>query len=350
MKIPKARQLPSGSWFIQLRIDGQSISITENKEEDCIAKAMAIKTGIIKARKAPEKKTLGEAYDAYIQDSYMLSPSTIASYQRLRKNTFQSLMPKQLSNLTNDAINREIKAMVRAGKSPKYIHNAVGLLRPVLKAYYKDFDLDITIPQKKKQKMDMPSDAEIQAIISAARGTELELPVLMGVWMGMRMSEIRGARFSDIHGNSLHICHAIVDDINGEPVEKDPKTYAGDRWIDIPEYIQSLLPDGDPGEHIVKLSGQAIYKRFSRMLEKAGIRHFRFHDLRHANAAAMIRLGIDAKYAQERNGWATDYMYKQVYGYVMSDKMSEESKKIDSYFLPKLTIANENANAIKKTK
>lgn len=348
MKVPKARHLDSGTWFIQLRLDGRSIPVSGQTEDECVAKAMAIKAGLVKAKKAPQKKTLGEAYDAYIVDCDLLSPSTIASYKRLRKNTFQSLMPRQLSNLTNEAINREIKAMQKAGKSPKYISNAVALLRPVLKTYYKDFELDISMPQvKKKAKIpqsQLPTEAEIEQIITVAKGTIMELPILMGVWMGMRMSEIRGAKFGDIVGNKLHICRAIVDDEKGNPVIKPPKTESGERWIDLPPYIQSLIPDGDPDDFIVKLSGQAIYKRFSRILEKAGIRHFRFHDLRHANAAAMISLGIDAKYAQERNGWATDYMYKQVYGYIMDSKMSEESRRIDLYFMSKMENANKNAN------
>lgn len=348
MKVPKARKLPSGSWTVQLRINGESISITRDTEKAAIAEAMAYKAGIMKAKRAPEKKTLGEAYDCYIKDRNMLSPSTIAGYKRLRNNTFQPLMSRQLSNITNEAINREIRLMSESGKSPKYIANAVGLLRPVLKEYHKDFDLEIKMPKKKrpksKAKSKLPTDKEIQDILTAAKGTEMELPILMGVWMGMRVSEIRGARFRDIEDNQLHICCVIVDDENGKPVEKDPKTDAGDRWIDIPPYVMSLIPDGEPDAHIVKLSGQAIYKRYSRLLEKAGIRHFRFHDLRCANAAAMIRLGIDSKYAMERNGWATEHMYKQVYGYIMDDQMSKESAVINAYFMPKIRIANKIAN------
>lgn len=51
----------------------------------------------------------------------------------------------------------------------------------------------------------------------------------------------------------------------------------------------------------------------------------------------MVRLGVDSRYAQERNGWASDRMYKQVYGYTMGDKMSDVSASIDSYFTDKLT-------------
>ena len=49
----------------------------------------------------------------------------------------------------------------------------------------------------------------------------------------------------------------------------------------------------------------------------------------------MVRLGIDSRYAQERNGWASDRMYKQVYSYTMGDKMSDVSASIDAYFTDK---------------
>ena len=218
MEIPTARRLPSGSWFVQLRIGGKSIPITASTKREAIAQAMAYKADIQRIRRSPEKRTLEQAYDDYIRDHPELSPSTIAGYKRLRNNTFQSLMPRQLGSITNAAINQEIRLMQASGCSPKYISNAVGLLRPVLKAYYKDFELDVTLPKKQRRRITMPSDADIQSIM----------------------------------------------------------------------------------------------------------------------AAAMIRLGIDSKYAMERNGWATDYMYKQVYGYIMEDKMSEESQKIGAYFLPKL--------------
>ena len=75
-------------------------------------------------------------------------------------------------------------------------------------------------------------------------------------------------------------------------------------------------------------------------MDAAGIPRCRFHDLRHANAAIMVRLGIESKYAQERNGWSSDRMYKQVYAYTMDDKMADADKAINSYFGNKMTTEN----------
>ena len=43
MKIPKARLLPSGRWFVQLRIDGKSLSNTFDSEKEAVTWATSIK-------------------------------------------------------------------------------------------------------------------------------------------------------------------------------------------------------------------------------------------------------------------------------------------------------------------
>ena len=53
MKVPKARRLPSGAWTVQLRLGGESISITRDTEKEAVAEAMAYKAGIMKAKKKP---------------------------------------------------------------------------------------------------------------------------------------------------------------------------------------------------------------------------------------------------------------------------------------------------------
>lgn len=338
MKVPKAQKMSSGNYFIRMRLGGQEITVTRPTEKEAIAEAMAIKAGIIKQKQAPDRITLGTAYERYIEiKEGVLSPATVAGYKRLSKNTFQALMGRQISSLTSESIQREISAMKKAGKSPKYIANASGLLSSVLKMFAPEFRYAVVLPQKEKPELRTPGDKEINAIMDAVRGTDVELPTLMAVWMGMRLSEIRGARYGDICDGKLHIRRAIVDDENGLPVVKTTKTAAGKRRVSIPDYIASIIPpSNNPEEYIVKASGQAIYKKFSRVLEKAGVEHMRFHDLRHVNAAVMVRLGVESRYAQERNGWSSDRMYKQVYAYTMQDQMDAVDSSINSYFANKI--------------
>ena len=334
MKISEPRRLPSGAWNVRVMVDGKRTSITRPTKKECLAVAAALKTGARAPATPAENKSLGQLYDEYIdQHRAVWSPSTLAGYLRLRRNTFQPLMLCKAGRITAPMIQREINAMTTAGKSPKYIANAHGLLHAVLAPVAPNLSFaDIVLPRKQKPDLRMLTDEEISRILMEAEGTEMELPILLALWMGMRMSEIRGVKRSDIREGKLHVCRAIVDDSDGRPAVKGTKTYAGDRWLALPDYVAGLVPDGPKDDFIVHLSGQAIYKRFSRLLDKAGISHCRFHDLRKANAAAMIRLGIDSKYAQQRNGWASDYMYKQVYGYTMPDQMAAVNDVINDYF------------------
>ena len=101
MKLPAIRQLPSGNWFCQLRLDGRSISITEPTYDKCKARAMAYKAGLLTARKTPQSVTLSKACDDYIDARRAIrSPTTIRGYEVIRNFAFQGLMGKRLSDLT----------------------------------------------------------------------------------------------------------------------------------------------------------------------------------------------------------------------------------------------------------
>lgn len=335
---PTARQLPSGSWTCRVRMDGRDVSITRPTKAEAVAEASAIKHGLKVPDKAASTITLREAYRNYIESrDGVISPSTAAEYKRLQKTSFQSLMDLPASSITSEQIQREIGKMVKNGKSPKYIRNVEGLLVSVLKQFAPDSRISVILPRKRRVELRRIEDPEIGKIIAAFSGTDMELPVLMALWMGMRMSEIRGARFEDISGGRLHICRAIVSGENGDEV-KPPKTFSGDRWVSVPDHIQTLIDATGRSEgYIVPISGQTIYNRFIRGLDAAGIPRCRFHDLRHANAAIMVRLGVESRYAQERNGWSDDWMYKQVYAYTMTDRMIEIDRSIDDYFDNKMT-------------
>ena len=52
MKIPKARLLPSGRWFVQLRIDGKSLPGTFDSEEEAITWATSMKQTLSSGKRA----------------------------------------------------------------------------------------------------------------------------------------------------------------------------------------------------------------------------------------------------------------------------------------------------------
>lgn len=333
MKTPKAKKLPSGSWFVRVRVNGQDICVTRDTEKAAVAEAMAIKAGIMEAKKRPDRKTLKEAYHQYIDSkSNILSPSTIAGYNRLSRNTYQSLMSISVCDITPALIQRETNFMAKT-HSPKYVRNAHGLLSAVLQSVNPGTQLTTTLPQKKKYEIVVPSTETQAQILRAAADTEIELPVNLAITMGLRMSEIRGLRMQHVKNGKLHVCQAIVDAEDGSPKIKTTKTFSGDRWLSITDNVQRLI-DALPTDtdYLVTLSAQAIYKRFERMLEKNKIPHMRFHDLRHAYASTMLMLGIPNKYIVERMGHSSDRMLQAVYQHIMDEKRQSVDDQATKFY------------------
>lgn len=332
MKIPKAVKLPSGSWYVNVMVGGKRLSITAPTKRDAEKEAAAIKSGA-KAAQFSQSLSVTQALDRYIDSkSAVLSPATIAGYRRIQKNLLEPIAGYPLSNLTQEQVQRWVNQLAKQGKKPKTVSNAHGLLSAVIGAYRPEMVLRTTLPQKVKTEISIPTEAELSAIFDAAKGTKYELPIMLAVWMGMRASEIRGLRWEDINGEYITVKRAIVEGENG-PVEKGTKTFSGTRTIHLPPYLADLIQQQDhTQDHIVTLSGHAMYNGFERICQKAGVPHFRFHDLRHMNASVMLAAGIPNKYAQERIGHATDNMLKTVYQHTIQEEQKKYSEEIDQRF------------------
>lgn len=339
-KLPTPQKLPSGMYRCQIMVGGERVSVVDDSPAVAQAKAVALKNGLIEEKKSGSSMTVGQAIDRYIESKdAVLSPSTVAGYRRIRKNALQDIMPVKLSDLTQERVQRAVNKMAKE-KSPKSVRNAHGLLSATLAEYRPDMVLRTTLPQKRKYDIAVPTDDDIGRIIETARGTEMELPVLLAVWLGLRVSEILGLTWDSLEGDMLHIKKAIVDGEDG-PIEKGTKTYSSDRKIRLPGYLVGLIEKQPKnGEHIILLSRRAIGGRFDTICKQAGVRHFRFHDMRHANASIMLALKVPDKYAMERMGHATNNMLKTVYQHTMRSKQDEVADVVDDYFSKKIRQAD----------
>jgi len=333
----KAKKLPSGNWNVKLFVgkeNGKRVYKSFTAPTKAEAELMAAQFKLDKKRKMnPVKLTVGEAIDKYIKDNAtLLSPSTIKGYKIIRRNHLQSLMNIQLCDITQNDINNAVKEDAKR-LSPKTVANAHGLLSTIIHEYRPDFMLNTKLPKKKKYISNMPDLPRLLDILKVVQGTEIEIPVLLAVWLGMRMSEIRGLKWSNVYDDHIIINNVIVD-TDDAPVEKDiTKSYTSTRKVWISKYLSEKLKNAPrKGEYVTTLSGQAIYKRFSRLLDKHSIEHCRFHDLRRVNASIMLMLDIPDKYAMERGGWATNSILKNVYQETFTSEKEVVNNKIDGFF------------------
>lgn len=312
---------------------GKYISFTSKlpgKAGKAEAELMAREYQLGRKQKREAGKTVGECIDEYISlKENILSPTTIAGYRKDRRNSLAPLCGTYLKDLTATDIQAFINRLA-INKSPKTVRNVHGLLVSVLNVYAPELNVRTTLPKPQKKIKQLP---EVADVLRAIKGSDIELPCLLALWCSLRMSEIRGAKRTNISGDILTICDTIVTADNEAIERSTTKTTESTRQIRLPEPIKALisaLPDDQ--QYLTTLSGQAIYKRFVRLLERNGLPHMTFHDLRHMNASVMLALGIPDKYAMERGGWSSPHIMKSIYQHTFSAERQAADDKIDTYF------------------
>ena len=271
--------------------------------------------------------------DQYIDLCRVLSPATVDGYEKIRRTSFFHLWGTPVEDLTQTsiqaAVNTEAMREGRRGRiSAKTLANEWGLVSSSL---WKICGLkyDVRLPQKVKTIKEYPEPA---AVMEAVRGSSIELPCLLALWLSFSMSEIRGLKWSDVQGDTITIRRVLVD-VDGVPTIKDTgKTDARIRRHRLPPYLQQLLAQTPhESDFIVPLNHDQIYGRFLTLCKKHGFT-IRFHDLRHLNASVMLQLNIPEKYAMERGGWKTPHIMKSVYEHTFSSQRIAVDDMVDTYF------------------
>ena len=155
------------------------------------------------------------------------------------------------------------------------------------------------------------------------------------------MSEVRGlTKTKSIRGNYLVVEEVVVDVDNQSIVKRKGKTKTRTRMHRMPAYIQELISRTDPQEdRLVPMTRSQVYFRFTRLIEKAGLKPMTYHDLRHVNASVMALLQVPDKYAQERGGWKTDAVMKKVYTHTFGQERQRVDNMIDEYFEGQIGMA-----------
>lgn len=328
-----AKKLPSGNYRVRLYLGKdengkdkyKSFTAPTKKQAETAAALYSIQ----KKKEDSAGMTVGQAIDSYISSKEnILSPSTIGGYRLTRKNHIQGLMDVKLDDLTNAEIQKEFNTEAKR-LSPKTLRNAHGLLSAALAMYLPDFTLHTTLPAKQHKIKNLPSPEEV---IKAVKGTRIELPVLLALWLSLRMSEVRGIRYKDIDGNTLTIQNTKIKFGAVEFEREQTKTFKSTRVLEIPEEIMKLIDTGEPDEYLIKLKAQTITKILKRIIKENTGKEMTFHDLRHLNASVMLELGVPEKYAMERGGWSSAHTLQTVYQHTFTEKRKSVDKQIDDYF------------------
>ena len=151
---------------------------------------------------------------------------------------------------------------------------------------------------------------EVNTLFDAAKGTKLEIPILFGAFYGLRRSEAIGLKWDaiDFDQNTITIRHTVTScDLDGKRIlvaSDTTKTKSSMRTLPLVPFMRErLLALKEEQEENRRLCGRSYIKdyigyvcvneigdlikphyvteSFPKLLKANGLRHIRFHDLRH---------------------------------------------------------------------
>lgn len=348
VSVPKPRQLPSGSFFAQLTIDGERYSITEPTEQEYYARARAMKLGLLKAKKKSPALPLGKAIDNYLSEKdNILSPSTLLGYQKMRKNRFKDWMDKDIHSINwNEMLNEE------AGKvSAKTVSNAWSLVHASVTAAGVDLP-EITLPQIVKKEKVYLEPKQIPVFIAQLTDDKFKLPALLAL-NGLRYSEVRALQWEDIDlkNNKIHVAGATVYGPDYKLYEKEEnKNQTSRRYVPIllPELRSALEAVEDKTGPVTTVSQSSLYKYVNGLCEAAELPLVGIHGLRHSFASLCYHQKVPELIAMRWGGWSSPDILRYVYTHIPQSDIDASAANVIDFFNAKAQITNEITNGKEK--
>lgn len=329
----KIEKLKSGSYRIRKMYKGVTYTVVTKYKPTQKEAIQLLAAEMDKAIVAKQRMTFETAAKGYIEvKSNVISPSTAKSYYSITRSLSDKFKNLNISDVTSIEVQKEINAYSK-NHSAKTVRNMHGFINAVLSMYVPNTILNTTLPMYIKKEPYIPTDADIKALMSEAKGTEYEIPLMLATF-GLRRSEICALTMSDIEDGVIHISKAKVLNPEGDWVIKETKTANGTRSITVPREVTDKIKehghiyDGHPG---------TILLFMEQAQDRLNLPHFSLHKLRHYYASVSHSLGIPDAYIMKSGGWKTDGVLKAVYRHALSDKQ-EEMEKISGDYIKKLVI------------
>lgn len=300
--------------------------------------------------KTQEHCTLGVYLTEWL-NSYCegrLARNTINGYRvNVEKHIIPHIGQTPLCDLQPEQIEKlyaQLQSGGLAGTSVLYIHR---VLRKALNTAVKSRKLRINItdyveaPTKSKFRPSVLRQNEIFRLLEQVKNSEIFIPVLFAVTLGMRRGEALGMKWSDIdfdHG-TLEVQRTATT-YKGGVIYSDVKTANSHRTLCIPQNVMLHLLEHKEkqrlqGERIGEgfnsdglitcradgspVTSNILDKAFKQALKAAELPRIRFHDLRHTNATMMLQQNVPAKIVSSMLGHSSIGITLDTYSHVITE-------------------------------
>ena len=312
------------------------------------------------------RETIAAFLDRWIEHMQgQVSPRSLERYAELCRNNIAPLLGAiPLTKLQPANISQAYAKALASGRrdgtgglSPLTVHHMHRVLREALQQAVRwqllaRNPVDAVRPPKVERKQMQTLDAEATVVLmEAARGTNLFMPILLGVLCGLRRGEITALRWRsiDLDRGQLSVT-ASTEQTNRGIREKETKS-GKSRTVALPSLIvdelrrhrvaqaEGLLAAGvrltDDHHVVAREDGQPVQPRslthaFVKFVRGHGLAPIRLHDLRHSHATHMLASGVHPKIAQERLGHSSVSVTIDLYSHVLPGMQAEAVSRVDA--------------------
>ena len=253
----------------------------------------------------------------YAEHDRGCKPSTLRGYRStIEAHLLPAFGALPIESVTVECIERWIATVDR---SPRTRNKLLILLHGILGRARKLYRLPINavtgverFPQRRSGDIEVFSPEEVMALVRAADSEQDAVIYLTAAFTGLRRGELLALRWRDIDftGSVIRVRASFAEGALTTPksgrVRSVPMAAQVARALDKLSRRGSLTADDDlvfVGELGTYLDGSALRRRYDRALARAGLRHLRFHDLRHTFGTRMIAKA-DIRRVQEWMGHA----------------------------------------------
>jgi integrase len=356
------RQRADGRWEARITLpDGRPKSVYAKTQKEAQARLQELRQQARDGRLiGTERQTVAQYLTDWLENwvKPKVRYKTYDTYAGIvRAHLIPALGRHQLSKLTAEHVQRFLNGLDR---SPRTVQACRDVLRTALDRAVKrglvvrNVASDVQPPKVERAEVRPLTREQARAIIDAFTGTPYEMPVLLGLTLGLRRGEVLGLRWSDLDLDRASLTvQRQVQVQDGEARFVPPKSKEARRTLPLPPFLVDRLRAHRTRQLEDRLAAGALWQdhdlvcasargtpmdpmnlthRFQERLRKAGLPHMRFHDLRHGAATVLLNNGFSLKEVQEILGHSTFRMTADIYGHVSEDARREWGDRMQQAF------------------
>jgi integrase len=345
------RRRPDGRWEVRLLLpDGTRKSLYAKTRQEVVKLLGQVtrerEQGLTVLH---DRQTVAEYLTSWIQaKSYRVKYGSSRRYETIvRRHLIPGLGAHVLSKLTAQQVAAFYAQALAGGMSAtlaNYCHQVLNTaLEEALRlgVVYRNVAAMVDPPRRVKHEMAVFDEAQIQQLLAAVVGDRLEALCLLEVATGMRIGEILGLTWDEVHveGATVSVRMTMQKHPNRDASREEVKTSHSARIIALPELVVDALQAHQRRQAAERVQlgpawsdlrlvfpdavGRPIDARYLRtfwwyrLLKRAGLPRIRFHDLRHTAATLLLARGVPIKVVSEILGHSSVSITLNLYGHVL---------------------------------